>query len=893
MHILFFDQIGRADISRVGGKGANLGEMSRAGFPVPPGFCVTTAAFKRFVASFSGLSSMYGRLESLSAGDVEETRRVGSEIRDALVRTPIPEEVGHSVLDAWRKVGEEHAYAVRSSATAEDLPNASFAGQHDTFLNVRGEQAILDRVRACWVSLFTDRAILYRAEQGFSHRNVELCVVVQRLIAPDVSGILFTADPVSGNRNIVSIDAGFGLGEALVSGLVSADLYRFDKKKKMLVEHKIAEKTMALRPSPDGGVLREELLGSERHRRVLSDEEVFRLAELAQRIEAHIQSPQDIEWAISGGELFVLQTRPITSLFPLPEPLPSDGHTHVYFSFSHAQVMTDPIRPMGLSLWRRLFPFGKTGPGYNPYMCSAAGRLYVDFTPMILNPRLRAFFPKALRMADELSSRIAAELAQREEFQGARAKEGTRLGTIAKYLGEVLSKSQAHLWLFKPEGKTETLLAEGREAVARIQRKLEAEPPGAARLKTALSVLDTLFFELVWHIPPYLVAGMMAKALALKLGGEQSQADIDALVRGLSGNVTTEMDLALGDVADVARKYPEVLRFFEQPPTSDPRSALLAVEGGKAFLLSLDAFLERYGMRGPSEIDISRPRFRDDFSALLQIISGNLHHANGSAHREHHARLMESGNEAALRLVDRAGGMSLAFVRVPLMRRMARVARNLLAVREHPKFFLICTIDLLRNSIIECAQMLKAQGRIDELDDIWYLDLDETILALEHPQEELRPRILARKADYERFREMKPPRIVTSQGEIPIASHSGDGLPAGAIVGTAASAGVVEGIARVVLSPNRDVLKKGEILIAPFTDPGWTPLFINASGLVMEVGGLMTHGSVVAREYGIPAVVCVPEATTRIRSGQRIRVDGTLGFVQILEEACKSSEPDQ
>lgn len=893
MHVLFLHQIGASDISRVGGKGANLGEMSRAGFPVPPGFCVTTDAFKLFISSYPDVSSMYARLEGLSAGAVEDARRVGSEVRAALLEMPVPEQVGVSVVEAFRRIGAEHAYAVRSSATAEDLPNASFAGQHDTYLNVRGEDALLDRVRACWVSLFTDRAILYRAEQGFGHRNVELSVVVQRLITPEVSGILFTADPVSGHRNIVSIDAGFGLGEALVSGVVSADLYRFDKKKKVLVEHKVAEKTIALRPSSDGGVVKEELSGSERYGRVLNDADVARLAELGQRIEAHMKTPQDIEWAISGGDLFVLQTRPITSLFPLPEPRPQDDQLHVYFSFSHVQVMTDPIRPMGLSIWKSLFPFGKSGAGKNPYMCSAAGRLYLDITPLLLNPVSRKIYPKGLRIADELSSRIAADLSSREDFSGEREKDGVRLSTIAKYFLPVLLKSQARLWFLPPEAKADSLLAEGYEAVARIQKTLETEPAGAPRLRAALSIVDSLFFNLVWHVPPYLVAGMLAKSVALKLAGEEAKDDVDALVRGLSGNVTTEMDLALGDVADVARKYPAVMRFFEQPLPADAKRALLALEGGDAFLQALGAFLERYGMRGPSEIDISRPRYRDDISALLQMIAGNLHGEQENAHRAHHDRLKAAGNEAVHRLAEQARKRSLGFLRVPLIRRMARVSRNLLAVREHPKFFLICTMGLIRNSILEAARMLKDSGRIDELDDIWYLELEEAISALEHPEEELRSRIRSRRADEERFRGMKPPRILTSDGEAPTATHAGEGLPEGALIGTAASPGTVEGIARVVMSPNRDVLKKGEILVAPFTDPGWTPLFINASGLVMEVGGLMTHGSVVAREYGIPAVVCVPDATVKIRTGQRILVDGNSGFVQILEDACNTAEGAQ
>jgi pyruvate,water dikinase len=221
---------------------------------------------------------------------------------------------------------------------------------------------------------------------------------------------------------------------------------------------------------------------------------------------------------------------------------------------------------------------------------------------------------------------------------------------------------------------------------------------------------------------------------------------------------------------------------------------------------------------------------------------------------------------------------------------MVRVARNLLPVREHPKFLLIKTIDLIRTTLLEEASALRASGRIDADADIWYLELPEVIAALRDPSADIRAVITRRKTDYARFHQMSPPRVLTSDGEALMAKHAGDSLPAGAIAGSPVSAGTVEGIARVILSPDKEILHRGEILIAPFTDPGWTPLFINAAGLVMEVGGLMTHGSVVAREYGIPAVVCVPDATKRIRTGQRIRVDGDLGYVQILEPEVAASD---
>jgi len=262
--ILPFDAISAGDLAIVGGKGANLGEMTQAGFPVPPGFCVTTVAFRQLMETSGQAEEIYRSLEAVPAGDVEGVRLLGQQIRSRLSEAPMPAEIEGAIVAAWQALGTQESYAVRSSATAEDLPDASFAGQQDTFLNIIGRQKLLESVRACWISLFTDRAILYRAQNHFSHRDVYLAVVVQGMVLPDVSGILFTADPVSGHRQIVSIDASYGLGEALVAGLVSPDLYKVDKRSRVIVELHIGDKQLAIRPQEGGGTYQEKLEGEAR-----------------------------------------------------------------------------------------------------------------------------------------------------------------------------------------------------------------------------------------------------------------------------------------------------------------------------------------------------------------------------------------------------------------------------------------------------------------------------------------------------------------------------------------------------------------------------------------------------------------------------------------------------
>lgn len=907
------DHVAAGDLPRVGGKGANLGEMVRAGLPVPPGFCVTTAAFRRFLAAVDDSAGIYTALAVLGPADLEGVRRVGAEVRARLLGTPVPAELQAAIVTAWEAAGAAASYAVRSSATAEDLPDASFAGQQDTYLHVRGRDAIVDAVRACWASLFTDRAILYRAQNGFDHREVSLAVVVQEMVLPDVSGILFTADPVSGHRGILTIDASYGLGEALVSGLVSADLYKVDKRSGAIVSTQIGDKQLAIRPLPGGGTERAPVPEEDRRKPALTEEAVRALAALGARIEAHYGRPMDIEWCSAGGKLYVVQARPITSLYPLPEPGPEprpgsgkgtgpgkgtgDDALHVYFSFSHAQVMTDPMSPMGISLWRLLPPFGRDSAplAANPYFTSAGGRIYADLSPLLRHPTLRRMVLGFLPNIDRLIATAVGEVCERDEFtRSAETAARADLRAVAERLMPILARAQALLWLRWTEGTAERLLGRIDQYVARLETDLMATAPGAPRLRavgTALgNVLSDAFRQFAYAIP----AGLFAKVfLERSLPPEVDPADVQALARGLNGNVTTEMDLAVGDLADAARQTPALAELLA---AADPATALAHIAtlpADNPFAAAWRAFLARYGMRGPSEIDVSRPRYRDAPGALLMLVRGNLAQGQAGAHRAHHQRLVVEGEAAAERVIATVRRAPGGWLKARLVRRLIRVMRHVLPLREHPKYFLIRVFDLARRAVLEAAEQLVAQGRLGSTEDVWFLTLPEAIAALEDPTIELRSTVRTRQADLAHFRRLKPPRVITSTGEIPVVRHEGAGVPTGALPGTPVSAGVVEGVARVVQDPQREALLPGEILVAPFTDPGWTPLFIHAAGLVMEVGGLMTHGSVVAREYGIPAVVGVVDATHLIRTGQRVRVHGDRGYIELLDAAPSSSTGPQ
>jgi rifampicin phosphotransferase len=888
-------EAGTEDLARVGGKAANLGTLTRAGVTVPPGFCVTTHAFDRFIDSLPDADAHFTELEALDGTSADAASAAAESMRRALDGIAMPEEVAAAIVVAWRALGTEHALAVRSSATAEDLPGASFAGQQDTFLNVRGETALLDAVRRCWISLFTDRAVLYRARGGFGHRKVRLGVVVQRLIEPDVSGILFTADPISGNRHIVSIDAGFGLGEALVSGLISADLYRFDRRSGEILLARPGHKEFAIRSVDGGGTRRQTLPESQQKARSLSDEQVRALAEIGSRVESlYDGAPQDIEWCIAEGVIYVVQARPITSLFPIPSAPRKGSGLRVFLSFGHLQMMLDAMPRLSQEVWRLFFPAGKeqaptlhARPELSTVILPAGSRLYIDATGVLRVPRARKAMLGVLSHVYEALGRSTATLVSRPDFGAMHGAPGAVLRGALRILGPIFGRLPAALLFQDPAAGAAALERALGEVPRESQERVHAATAPAERIRRSAVELNALFWRVRRYLPRIL-SGVISHALLRRLArgrwADGVREEVDILLRGLPGNVTTEMDLAVGDLTDGVRPHSELATLLRTHAWDEARPRLPGVAGGPEFAAALEQFLSRYGSRGASEIDPSRPRWRDDPSLLLRVITGGLSATNAGAHRHHHQAQVLAGENAAKRLVAAASRGLGGPLRRRLVRRLTRVARIGLGLREHPKFIIVQVLAMIRTEVLLAGASLAKRGQLANARDVWHLGFDELATALDDPTLDLRERVAARLADFRRDQVRKPPIAIASDGEIPTLEAERADLPPGALAGTAASTGVVEGVARVVTDPAREVLHAGEILVAPFTDPGWTPLFVHAVGLVTEVGGLMTHGAVVAREYGIPAVVSVASAVTHIKTGQRIRVDGTRGFVQILEE---------
>src|ERR1019366_8876041 len=403
-YVMGFQEIDQTQVAIVGGKGAHLGELSRIeGIRVPAGFCVTTDAFRRIMTTVPWIDAQLDRLSRLDPEGLEAIRTLSAEIRRTLEGIAIPDDLAAAITRSVARLGEQAAYAVRSSATAEDLPTASFAGQQDTYLNIVGPTAILQHVSRCWASLFTERAVTYRLRNGFDHQKAHMAVVVQQMVFPQAAGILFTADPVTSNRKVAYVEASFGLGEALVSGLVNADVYKVRDGE--VVAKAVATKQLAIHASPAGGTQELAIEPERQEQPAVTDAQVVRLAQLGRRVEAHFGHPQDIEWCLVDDGFQIVQSRPITTLFPIPAA--NDQENRVYVSVGHQQMMTDPMKPLGLSLWQLTTP--------RP-MYEAGGRLFVDVTQELGSPTSRAGLLKVLGRSDPLIGDALQTILERGDF---------------------------------------------------------------------------------------------------------------------------------------------------------------------------------------------------------------------------------------------------------------------------------------------------------------------------------------------------------------------------------------------------------------------------------------------------------------------------------------------
>ncbi|MGQ0718051.1 MAG: PEP/pyruvate-binding domain-containing protein [Pseudonocardiales bacterium] len=856
----------------VGGKAANLGELIRAGFPVPPGFCLTTAAYQQIAA------------DALDPG-APDAAGLAERARAAVLASPVPGVVADAVDRAYRALGDDVPVAVRSSATAEDLPWASFAGQQDTYLNIIGADAVIDAVRRCWASLWTDRAVSYRATNGIDHATVRLAVVVQRMIEPRVAGVLFTADPVTGHRRHTVIDASPGLGEAVVSGAVNPDHFVVDATGAVL-ERRLGDKRVAVRSLPGGGT-EHVARPADAEQPCLSDGQIRDLTALGQRVQAHYGAPQDIEWAVDGaGELWLTQARPITTLYPLPAP--PDEQLRVYLCASLAQGLIRPVTPMGIAAFRLIAAdisatvFGSAVPdpvAGPPAFAEAGLRPFADITPVLHSRVGRALVPRILDVMEARSAVVLRRLCDDPRL----AEQTTSWWPFIRRLLAVAVRFRLPLQI----GQALISPAAARHRVDQVGRRLSARltvPVGvtsAERLDHAQRLLSTAVIPIMPTVTPVAGAGFLALALAGKLArGDVEPGEWDEVLRGVPHNVTTEMDLELWALATRIRADAAAAAALRGATPAELAHRFTGRDLPPLLQDGLEEFLGRHGHRAVAEIDVGMARWSDDPIHVLGVLANYLRLEDPDlAPDAQFARGARAAEVAATRVVGRVRHRSrlrAAVVRIALGR-----VRELVGMRETHKDYLVRVLAHVREQLATVGAELAGRGLLTEPGDVFFLDLVQARAALGGA--DYRAVVTQRREDYAReLRRRQVPRVMLSDGTQPEAlATPGQERVEGQLTGTPASAGTVTATARVVVDPVGAHLEPGEILVAPSTDPGWTPLFLTAGGLVMEMGGANSHGAVVAREYGIPAVVGVPDATLRITTGQQITIHGATGLVEL------------
>ncbi|MFQ5434069.1 MAG: PEP/pyruvate-binding domain-containing protein, partial [Anaerolineae bacterium] len=763
----------------------------------------------------------------------------------------------------------------------------SFAGQQDTFLNVIGEEAMLKAVVNCWSSLWTARAIGYRARNGIPQDEVRLAVVVQAMVPSEASGVLFTANPLTGKRNEMVIDATLGLGEALVSGLVEPDQYivTYDG---AIRQKKLGAKATAIRGQAGGGVITETVEAA--NRQAIPDAVIGELVNLGRETAVLFQSPQDIEWGWAGGKLHLLQSRPITSLFPVPAWAAQNPQLQVMFSFASVQGVLDPITPLGQdTLKGMLSGLGTLFRINNPrskqtMVLVAAERLWLNFTALARHPIGRRIERTALPMIDPTAGQAFQVLLADPRLQP--AKDWFRPRTFMRVAGFLLPALRRVLRALRnPE----------RERAAGQAALIEMEQDCARRLETAVTLsgwLDAFdaylrddFSILLARLLPLVAGGMASLNLLFKLTRPLREQGHDplTLTRGLPHNVTTEMDLMLWRTAQAIRADEAA---FAAVTSGDPEELAQTYLAGTLPLAAQTAvadFLTKYGMRGLAEIDFGRPRWRDNPAPIFRSLQSYLQIDDPDrAPDAMFARGTAEAETAVTQMHDAIKKTKHGRIKASLLLFFTRRLRALAGLRESPKFLIVSLFGHFRNALQPIAADLAAQGILARPDDIFFLTLDDLYAIAAGETEGWQERIRKRHSMYDREKQRRQiPNLLLSDGT---AFYEGTAVSGdGDLGGTPVSPGVVEGVVHIVLDPHGAQLAPGEILVCPGTDPAWTPPFLTAGGLITEVGGLMTHGSVVAREYGIPAVVGVYQATSRLQTGQRIRLDGSSGAIDILD----------
>jgi pyruvate,water dikinase len=881
--VVTFPGAERTSVEELGGKGASLVRMAAAGLPVPAGAVLTADFFAPWFGELQETAAWTALVrsepEAWSVG-CSELRRIAMELGSSAGQRYALDELRRGLL----ALGAGALFAVRSSSPEEDLATASFAGVYETRLGVRATE-LEAAIRSCFCSALDERVLVYKRARGFDVFAPRLAVVVQRQIASEAAGVAFSLNPLTNDYDEAVVDANWGLGESVVAGLASPDHFVVDKLSGQIVDKKLGAKQLSIWLETDGGTVRRHAHRSSEPS--LGDEQVVELARLVVRVERLYEQPTDIEWAWAEGGLCLLQARPITSWVPLPpEMLTTPGERRRLYAdsaLSQGLVINQPISQLGLSWLHGIFYVGLLRgflgiddftPG-GGMLFTAGSRLYLN----ISNLMWLGMTPK--RMAAQnasFDSLLADTLAtvDPERYRASRRPSWFRLRLLMALPKGLWALRGAFMFalrvLLTPESARRSLAARVEELQAELADGLDYGLPleQFARRYTA---------RLGRELPRTLVAlfaGLVSPDFLVRRRSDELRALAARLRRGLEGNIVVEQGLALYRLA----------RLLEPGEFADLGALAQRIEKrtlSAEFLSEWDDFQHRFGCRGPHEMDLSSPRYGDDPTLALEQMSYMVASEHGFDPAAAHRRNLESRRRAYAELLGRLG-----WFRRVLLRRIHRMIGLYGGTRDTPKHLVVALTFAIRKRALLEGRRLVEQGRLDDAQQIFDLTFGDLDLAGRDPSLDLRA-LCAQRTRFETRLAAQVaafPQLIDSRGRIP-RPPARETVP-GELAGMPVSPGVVTGPVKVLRSPREKPVSEGDVLVAYTTDPGWTPLFVNAAAVVLEVGGVLQHGAVVAREYGKPCVAGIDRVLSRLRDGQRVEVDGTAGVVRLVATTGES-----
>ena len=841
-------------LSEVGGKGKALIEMTKAGFPVPEGIALSVDFFAPWLSNIKKTTAWSELL-------TEVTKEKCDTLKAEALNLEYTENQKIELEKYLSQLDEVSVFAVRSSSPEEDLEGTSFAGMYETYLGITRENLERSIVKA-FVSMLDYRVMEYKNQNGLNNKNTRISVIVQKQIASDVSGIGFSLNPRNNCYDEAVINASFGLGEAIVSGEVTPDIYIVEKVQKKILEKKINKKNHGLWLRSDGGIEKRDHMTP--NTQALTDEQIFKLTDLIVRCEAYYGLPIDTEWAYEDEKLYLLQARPITTYIPLfPELTTKPGKRKKLYvdTIGCSQGFSEQLSVLGLDIWvfvmniiqgQGMMPSGKGG-----YLVNVHGKQYFDVSNMLKGMGRKLAIVTIGNLDQTIKDRKDELIPEYESLKGTNAMKQSKKAMLKV----AFSTIPTMLKMLANPKKQRDMYTELSNRVIKEIKNLENNKPFDQLVDDGFNILDLIIKNAVAYVPGQLAIGRIRRMFK----NARLDDEIASICMDLASNPTAAMGKSLFQLAcEPEVKATTTAKEFEQKIRSRSYS--------EAFMKKYDEHMYLYGDRGFKEIDIATLRVRNHPCVLYnQLIHINTEDSQMT-------KAVKQKKAAYQRLREEAAKLG----KTKKFRKNADIYENLFGFRETPKYLVVMLTGRLHDIALNIGNKLVKERRLERAEQIFDLHLDEITLAQKDRNINLLPLIAANLEPYKKVKHVKKwPLNIDSRGKIFYPVYKGNG---GELIGQAISAGVVRGKAKVLLSPYEKPLNPGEILITHATEPAWTPIFINASGVVLEVGGLLQHGAIIAREYGIPCVSGLREMTSIVKDGDLLEVDGTNGIVKVIEK---------